>query len=422
MAPEASERVETMSSTPDTKAPRRLRVLISSGIFPNRVLGNRGIYNLKAATALARYCDVEVVAPVPYLPSFLRARGYEWYAEVPRRDRIAGFDVEYPRYFVTPKVGRSLHGFLLYASVRRHYRALLSRFAPDVILGYFAYPYGFANVLHGKAAGVPVVTFCRGSDIHSIARKPAQARLIAWALRRSAKVFAVSESLKADVVALGVDRAHVVVIPNGIELERFARVSRDVARARLGFSDQRKLVVCVSRLSHEKGVDVLLDAVAHIKTSDARVVIVGDGPEESALKSRAQRAGIVDRVLFAGARPHDDVPIWIAAADVAVLSSRKEGYPNAVVEYLACGRPVVATRVGGVPEILTSPAVGTMVEPENPPALAAALDDALARSWDEEALARAGRSRDWDAVAREMLRELEAVTASGGAGAAREAL
>ncbi|HXV13459.1 MAG TPA: glycosyltransferase family 4 protein [Candidatus Krumholzibacteria bacterium] len=412
MTPEVGHRVDASISAPGANPRRRLRVLVSSGIFPNRVLVNRGIYNLKAATALTRYCDVRVVAPVPYLPSFLRAPGYEWYSQVPRRDDVGSFHVEYPRYFVTPKVGRSLHGIFLYLSVRSLYRDILRQFAPDVILGYFAYPYGFANVLLGRAAGVPVVTFCRGSDIHSIARKRSQARLIAWALRRSAKVFAVSESLKSDIVALGVAPSHVVVIPNGIEPERFTRVGREAARARVGLPASGPVVVCVSRLSHEKGVDVLVDAAALLKTPGARVVIVGDGPEEISLKARAQRAGVGDRVLFAGARPHADVPLWIAAADVAALSSRKEGHPNALVEYLACGRPAVATRVGGVPEILTSRDFGTMVEPDDAPALAVALDEALARSWNEEAIAQAGCARDWDAVARDIVRELEPVVAA----------
>ena len=402
---------DRVDSTPSGSEPgaRPLRILVSSGIFPNRVLTNRGIYNLKAATALARYCDVRVVAPVPYFPAALRTPRYAWYAQVPRQDEVGGFAVEYPRYFVTPKVGRSLHGVFLYLSLRSFYRDVIRRFAPDVILGYFAYPYGFANVLFGRAAGVPVVTFCRGSDIHSIARKRSQSRVIAWALRRSAKVFAVSRALKAEVVELGVDADHVVVIPNGIEAERFTHTGRETARARVGLPAAGRVVVCVSRLSAEKGIDVLIDAVAHLQTRNVRVVIVGDGPDETALVERARQAGVSDRVVFAGSRPHDEVPLWIAAADVAVLSSRKEGYPNAVVEYLACGRPVVATRVGGVPEILTSRDLGAMVDPEDPRALAQAVDGALARTWDEDAIARAGRARDWDAVAREMLSEFERI-------------
>jgi glycosyltransferase involved in cell wall biosynthesis len=385
---------------------RRLRVLISSGIFPNRVLVNRGIYNLKAARALAKRCDVAVVAPVPYFPRFLRSRRYAWCAQVPRVDDVEGFHVRYPRYVITPKLGRSLHGVMLYLSLRGTYRNLVEDFAPDVILGYFAYPYGFANTLFGRAARVPVVTFCRGSDIHSLARHRAHAKMIAWSLRRCAKVFAVSEALKREIVALGVDPGHIVVIRNGIEPERFAGIDQASARARLGLPADGRLVVCVSRLSFEKGVDVLLDAVA---ASDGgwRLAVVGDGPEEGALRARARRGEISERVVFAGARAHAEVPLWIAAADVTALASRKEGHPNAVVESLAGGRPVVATRVGGVPEILTSDALGVMVEPEDPRALAAALDDAVQRAWDAGAIAAWGAARDWDAVASDMLAELE---------------
>ena len=411
MRPDVRHRADASPPAPERGA--RLRVLVSSGIFPNRVLKNRGIYNLKAATALTQTCDVRVVAPVPYLPGFVRARGYEWYAQVPKRDRVGPFEVEYPRYFVTPKVGRSLHGWLLYMSVRRYYRRVIREFRPDLILGYFAYPYGFANVLLGRDAGIPVFTFCRGSDIHSIAQHSSHAGAIARALRRSAKVFAVSEALKHDIVALGVDAGHVVVIPNGIEVERFPLRSHGAARDATGLPVDGRYIVCVSRLSHEKGVDVLIDAVAKMTTREVRIVIVGDGPDEDALKARAQRLGVAERIVFAGARPHDEIPAWISSADVAVLSSRKEGYPNALVEYLACGRPAVAARVGGVPEILASPALGTMVPPEDPAALAAALDAALARRWDEHEIARAGRARNWHAVADDLRREFATVISAG---------
>jgi len=372
---------------------RRIRVLISTGIFPNRILVNRGIYNLKAASALAKSCDVRVVAPVPYAPPFVKRGRYAWCARVPARDDVAGFSVAYPRYVVTPKVGRSLHGLTLYASVARFYERIAREFAPDVILGYFAYPYGFANVLLGRRLGVPAVVFCRGSDIHSIAQNRLQGRLISWALRRAHRVFSVSEALKDDVVGLGVPADHVVVIPNGIEVERHRNLDKRVARARLGLATEGGLVVCVSRLGREKGIDVLVEAAAAMRTAGARVMVVGDGPETTALSGQIARLGVGDRVFLAGARPHDEVPLWMAAADVTVLSSRKEGHPNAAVESLACGRPVVATRVGGVPEILTSDALGLLVPPEDPPVLAAALDRALAQTWDAATIEAAGKAQ-----------------------------
>jgi glycosyltransferase involved in cell wall biosynthesis len=393
---------------------RRIRVLISTGIFPNRILINRGIYNLKAAAALAKSCDVRVVAPVPYAPSFVKRGRYAWCAGVPARDEVAGFSVAYPRYVVTPKVGRSLHGFMLYASVVRFYERVAREFSPDLILGYFAYPYGFANVLLGRRLGVPAVVFCRGSDIHSIAQNRLQGRLISWALRRARRVFSVSDALKEDVVGLGVPADHVAVIRNGIEVERHRNLDKRAARGRLGLAPDGGLVVCVSRLGREKGIDVLVAAAAEMRTAGARVMIVGDGPEMTALSGQIARLGVGERVFLAGARPHDEVPVWMAAADVTALPSRKEGHPNAAVESLACGRPVVATRVGGVPEIVTSADLGLMVPPEDPPALAAALDQSLATTWDTATIEAAGKSRSWDTVAYEMLSEFETILGGSG--------
>jgi len=390
---------------------RRIRVLISTGIFPNRILVNRGIYNLKAARALSAYCDVRVVAPVPYAPRFIKRGRYAWCAGVPARDDVGGFDVAYPRYLVTPKIGRSLHGFSLYASVARFYARVAREFAPDLILGYFAYPYVFANVLLGRRLGVPAVVFCRGSDIHSIAQNRLQGRLIGWSLGAARRVFSVSEALKRDVVALGVDADHVAVIPNGIEAERYQRVDRRDARRRLGLDEDRPLVVCVSRLGREKGIDVLVEAAAAMRTPGAHIAVVGDGPEEAALAAQVSRLGLSDRVQLVGARPHDQIPLWMSAADATALSSRKEGHPNAAVESLACGRPVVATRVGGVPEIITSEGLGMLVPPEDPAALGAALDAALGRSWDADAIEAVGKGRTWDSVARDMLREFDTLLA-----------
>lgn len=389
---------------------QRLRILISSGIFPNRILGNRGIYNLKQASALRLAgCEVKIVAPVPYIPGFIKVRSYAWQAAVPKQDDVGGFRVLYPRYFVTPKVLRSLHGFFLFVSVVFRYRRIVTRFKPDVIYGFFAYPYGFANALMGKLFGVPVVTYCRGSDIHSIAKNRLQGRLIAWSLRMADHVFSVSGALKEDVVALGVDPDHVTVVHNGIEPERFTGGDRKSVRQRLSLPADGALAVCVSRLSAEKGIDVLIDAVAHVRTPGFLLVVVGDGPQRGMLEERARMLGVADRVLFAGDRPHDEVPQWVSAGDLCVLSSRKEGYPNAVVEALACGRPVVATDVGGVREILTSENLGLMVEPENPEAFGAAVDDALGRVWDTQAIETAGKARDWNAVARDVLGKFESI-------------
>ena len=168
-----------------------------------------------------------------------------------------------------------------------------------------------------------------------------------------------------------------------------------------------RILVCVSRLSHEKGIDVLVDAMAKVDDPSVRLYVIGDGVERGALSARARSAGIEDRIHFARILPHDEIPRWLAAADVAVLPSRTEGMPNAVLEALACGRPVVATAVGGTRELIESPALGILVPPGDADALAQALHAALNDTWNEKVIAASVAERTWDAVGKRAARLLE---------------
>jgi len=387
--------------------PPRPKVLVSTGIFPNRNDGTRGVYVFKQVRALAGKCQVEVIAPVPYFPAVIPSQDYARFTEIPDQDEIDDLPVTYPRYFVTPKILRSFHGFFLYLSVIKCYRRAAKRFRPDLILSYFAYPYGFASVLLARSLGLPVIVSCRGSDINWLARPRIRRRLISWSLRQCACVLSVSEALKREIVAMGVPEERIVVVPNGIDVERFQQQSRDSARASLGLDADKKLLVCVSRLRFEKGIDILLDAFARLDAKDVQLAIVGDGAAGDGLREQCRKLGIQDRVILPGRRPHDEVPAWISASHVVVLSSRSEGHPNVLVEALACGRPVVAANVGGVGEIVTSTRLGVVVPPEDPDALADGLRKALRTEWDAATLTAAGQARTWDTVAGDLLSLIE---------------
>ncbi len=385
-----------------------MRVLVSTGIFPNRTDGNRGIYIFKQALALSRRAEVKAVAPVPYFPPIIPLATYRRYAEIPTRDTLEGIDTSYPRYLVIPKVARFLHGWTLFASTFRFYRRIVASFRPDVILGFFAYPYGFGNALLGKAFKLPVVVSCRGSDINWLARPFMRRRMISWALRNCDRVLAVSADLGEKIVDLGVPRERVEVVANGIETERFRLSSRADARKQLGLPADQKVIVCVSRLSFEKGIDILVDA-SQTLGDDAHIYVVGDGAARPDLERQIAQLADRTRISLVGARPHDEVPIWMSAADVTVLSSRTEGHPNVVLESLASGRPVVAARVGGAPEILHSDDLGILVTPENAKALGEGLNRALARDWDEDRLYQEAARRTWDNVAADLEKILEDV-------------
>jgi len=383
-----------------------MRVLVSTGIFPNRSDPTRGVYVFAQVRALADRAAVSVVAPVPFIPCVLASRRYRPFARVPRRDTIDGVEVCYPRYVVIPRILRFLHGLFVYACTLPAHLRVARAHRPDVVLSFFAYPYGVAAVMVARTLGRPAVVSCRGSDINHLARPVLQRRIIAAALRRCHAVIAVSRALADEIARLGVDPARIHVVPNGIDAGRFEVGDRAAARRALNLDPHQSRLVCVSRLSREKGIDLLVDAMAQVRERGVCLTVVGDGPEYAALVARRDRLGLAGRVDFVGRRDHDEIPRWMAAADAVVLSSRTEGHPNVLVEALASGRPVVATRVGGVPEIVTGPELGIVVPPEDAAALARGIDDALARVWDTGTLARAARARTWHDVADDLHRIL----------------
>jgi glycosyltransferase involved in cell wall biosynthesis len=383
-----------------------MKILISTGIFPNRASPHRGIYILRQAVALSKLAGVKVIAPVPFFPSFARSARYSSYSRVPENDNFDGIEVAYPRYYVLPKIMRYAHGALLEASINGTFRRLAREFVPDVVLGFFAYPYGYGSVRIARRLGLPVVTGVLGSDLNVMPRGVLHRKMIAWTLRSSDRVFSVCESLKKKAIELGAIPERVVVIPNGVEEGQFGRSNRDEARSRLQLDSGGRFVLCVSNLVPIKGVDILVRAMLSV-TDDVKLVVVGDGAELDRLRRLAVRIGVSERILFAGKQPPDDVPLWMAAANVVALASRAEGHPNVILESLASGTPVVATRVGGVPEILTSERFGVVVEPEDPEALASGIRAALSSEWDDAVLRREGQRRTWDDVAREIVAELD---------------
>ncbi|MCC6848923.1 MAG: glycosyltransferase [Deltaproteobacteria bacterium] len=194
-------------------------------------------------------------------------------------------------------------------------------------------------------------------------------------------VIAISEGVRAALVASGIDAARIHLVPSGVEAARFAAGPRAAARARLALGDRTWVLAVVGALEERKGHDVLLDALARDPDPGHVVLIAGDGTRAPALRARAAALGLADRVRFLG-RVEDVAPL-LAAADALVMPSRREGLGVAALEAMAAGLPVVASRVGGLPEAVVDGETGLLV----PPGDAAALAAALARLAADPALA-----------------------------------
>jgi glycosyltransferase involved in cell wall biosynthesis len=247
---------------------------------------------------------------------------------------------------------------------------LIRQIGPDLVHTHLLR----ADLLGGIAArwaGVPVVltTAYAVGDFRRAVRRASDPLLDAACRLLPTHVLAVSDAVRQDCLTrLGWPADRVRTIRTGIDPPD-AVDPAEVARVRSEWCDAgERLVLTVARLSYEKGVDVLIDAAAAIADRAARFVVVGDGPQRDALQRRIDRLGLFGRVRLAGFR--DDVWPCLAAADIVAMPSLMEGLPNALLEAMAIGRPIVATRVGGIPEAIESGVNGLLVEPGDATALA----------------------------------------------------
>jgi glycosyltransferase involved in cell wall biosynthesis len=205
-----------------------------------------------------------------------------------------------------------------------------------------------------------------------------------WSLRRAAHVVTTNRPFVDALVAQGVERGRITVLHNGVGAPAFAPAAIAAVRRSLGLTGGERVVLAVGRLSREKGHTHLIHAAARWR-ADARLVIVGEGPERRDLERLARSLGLGRSVMFTG--PTSDVGPFYGLADVLVLPSLSEGSPNVLLEGMSCGLPIVATLVGGVPEIATHNVTALLGRPGSPAFLATAVDRLLA---DRELAARLG--------------------------------
>jgi teichuronic acid biosynthesis glycosyltransferase TuaC len=398
---------ESRPVTPESSpagSPSRPRVLVFTTLFPNPAQPMRGVFVRHRVAAMARHCPTRVVAPI--LHRRLRPPA------AADHERQGEIEVSHPRYTTLPLIARVADGVVLYRQVLPHVRRLHAEFPFAVIDAHYAFPDGAAAILLGAHFGVPVAVTVRGGDLDMLTRFRLRRRVIARTLQRADRVFAVSEHLAASAIALGAAPQAVCVVANGVDA-RFVYGARDAARRALAIPADQRLILCVANLLADKGQHVLLEALARMAPAAGapHLVLIGkDHSPQQTYRRRLERmiadAGLGDRVRLLGGIDQTLLPQWYRAADLLVLPTFRDGAPNVVREALACGTPVVASRVGGVPEIVAADELGMLVPPGDSDALAHVLETALQRSWDRPAIAARGAGRSWQSVGDEVAAEL----------------
>ncbi|MBW8886712.1 MAG: glycosyltransferase family 4 protein [Fibrobacteres bacterium] len=384
-----------------------MHILTLTTLFPNAMQPVHGLFIRARMEDYTRRHGHRwtVVAPVPWYPKlpFATSPAYDRYARVPALEQGPGYQVHHPRYLITPKYGMRYYGAWMARGIRSTVARIHARDPIDVIDGHYIYPDANAALEAGRMLGVPVVLSARGTDLNFYPQLPAIRPLLRKNLAACDHLICVCSDLKKVALELGMEDARVSVIGNGVDTDKFRPVDAAAARAKLGLPADARIILSVGHLIERKGFHILLRAFAKLRDRGGlRVAIVGDGEMRQELKRLAADLGIAGSVIFPGAVGNSALPDWYGACDLFVMASSREGWPNAVTEALACGLPLVGTKVWGMPEIVTSPELGLLIDEREPDALAQALERALARAWDRPAIARQGGARTWEAVSAQL--------------------
>jgi glycosyltransferase involved in cell wall biosynthesis len=374
-----------------------LKIAVVTAHFPSSGQPTHGRPAYETMRVLSRKSDVRVFYPHAVYPSWLkpRSRGYD--ALTPSYT-LPDVKVDYLNYPVLPLVSRPFNGSIAARVLLPDVRD----FAPDLIFSYFLYPDGYAALKIGKALSVPVVAMGVGSDVHSIGDRFSAMRTRTL-LREADFLLAISDDLRKRAVAMGARPEKTRAVLSGCDLSVFHPMDRLEARRKLDIDPAFEAVVYIGRMDVKKGLRELVQAAVSLRPErpNLSVYLIGEGPDRPLIESAIQANNAAGYIHALPGCAFDDVAVWMAAADLVTLPSYMEGCPNVVLEALASGRPVVATNVGGIPEIL-SEECGRLVPPRESRALAQALASVLDRSWDAQAISAHG-SRRWETVAGELL-------------------
>ena len=387
-----------------------MKVLVLSHLYPNSYAPASGTFVHNQLRFLREHCAIEVAAPVPWFP-FPGFGRWSACRRVPRVEVMDGLRICHPRRLALPR------RILFARQWRFHLRALerCDLAAPDLVHAHCAYPDGRAAVEYGARNGKPVVITVHGFDIKGLPRlDPRWRRLTVEALQRADAVVAVSRDLRNDVLELGIGAEKVRWIPNGVDCGLFSgAVSR-----RPGEGGWRLLYV--GRFVEEKGLRVLLEALARLRRrrSDVSLTLVGGHPATGTsgpFLEQVSALGLSDCVEFRDAVPPEEMPRHMAASDLVILPSFYDSFGIVLIEAMACGLPVVATRCGG-PEEVVDDRAGRLVEIGNAKELAEGILGVIDgySGYDRQAIRRLVTERyDYREVVRQIYELYEEVLGTG---------
>ncbi len=376
---------------------------------PDPYFRSKNIFVQKQVTAVAARNRVDYPLLVPRLQKVVKGlyalRGLRLHFPRAREGVIKDIRFSSVRYCYLPRY----YSKSKYRALRKHLKKQGEKY--DLIHCHTVYDLGLVGLELKEELGLPLLVTVYGTDVNWLFEKggrgasPAIAEATRKVLKGADAVIGVSRDLGRKVRQIGVKEERIHWVPNGVDKELFSPGYKFQERERLGLGKDEKIILYVGNLIETKGLGDLVEALGIMKTQGdslpaMKLLLVGPKADYQAeLMRMINQRGLEAHVSFLGPVPHEEIPILMRAADVFCLPSWREGWPCSVVEAMACGLPVVATEVGGTPEIVTGPELGCLCPAHEPQKLADSLIAAITREWNPGFIASAVESYGYDKLA-----------------------
>lgn len=361
-----------------------MKILTLTTLYPNAAMPNHGVFVENRLRAFLENnqsqrgdTEIRVIAPVPWFPFTAKSFGaYAAFARAPKRESRYGIDIEHPRYLIPPKIGMTYAAYALERCFLKAAKHQLDQgWDFDLIDAHYLYPDGVAAQKVAEYLGKPIIMTARGTDVSLIPNFPRQKAMILNAVQKSDGVICVAQALKDALTGLGAPEEKITVLRNGVDLSLFSPLDKQLMRQKFSLPADKKIIASIGHLIARKGHDLVIGALQDLP--EALLLIVGAGAERPGLEKLAQDLNLQDRVKFLGAIPHQEMAALYSAADVLALASSREGWPNVLLEAMACGAPAVAAPIWGCGEVITAPAAGRLAQERSAHGMAQALNAVL---------------------------------------------
>ena len=354
------------------------KLLIITNLYPSPWEPNRATFNKQQFEAIADDYELSFLIPVAF---------NEWFKN--RKKIKQSENKRYFPYFFTPKVGRRFYAVYMLFSILLHSSFWLKKNKPQKIFASWAFPDAVASSWLSRILGCDFYFKVHGSDIDIQCQAKARASQVVSMSYHAKGILSVSQALANKMIAMGVDKEKISVVYNGVNHKKFTELnSRPL---------ESNYILFIGNLKFDKGVMELLEGfakVAALQTS-LQLVYIGDGVMMPALKEKAQQLGILTRVSFLGNINHDQIPMWLQHCQMLALPSYHEGVPNVLLEAMACGVPIVATNIGGIPEIIDEKICGKLIAVKNVEQVTNAIQHILQHEWSSTAIKQHSQRFSW---------------------------